>query len=332
LDDALAAAGVEKNLKKDINGATEGTLIGIDLSQGRYLSPGIEKLSVWQLAGVELLTNTNEQDITPLALAAFLGTPHWFMQLCRPLYSCFRTVYDHTQALPDNVPLTLAASSRAELAIAVLLAPLAEFDTAAEWSPDVLATDASKTFGFGVCVAHTSHDTARRLGHLAKHHSFFATLQDLPSEATIKPRVGQEEKLPLRQRDFRTVISSQAHYVAHSGTLEANAVALGLRWLSRRADRYGQRVAMLCDAQAVLHALKKGRSSAPTIALMTRCIAATTVAMGWVVHYVYIPSEWNPADEPSRHPHWSTRGVRSGVQVPPQRHARRREGSPAGHP
>ena len=178
------------------------------------------------------------------------------MQLCRPLYACFSNVYDHTQAKPDSEPHPLSPASRAELTLAVLLAPLAEMDTASEWSPDVLATDASKTFGFGVCAATTSQDTARRLGHLAKHHSFFATLQDLPSEATVKPRTGLEEKLPLRQRDFRTVISSGARYAAHSGTLEANAVALGLRWLSRRADRYGQRLALLCDAQAVLHALK----------------------------------------------------------------------------
>jgi len=311
LDSALAGAGVEKNANKDIDGASNGTLIGIDLSQGRYLSPGIGKLAAWQRAGVELLTNTGEQCITPLALGAFLGTPHWFMQLCRPLYACFSKVYDHTQARPDGEPQPLSSSSRAELALAVILAPLAEVDTASEWSTDVLATDASKAYGFGVCAAATSQDTARRLGRLAKHHSFFATLQDLPPDATIKPRTGEETKLPLRQGDFRTVISSKARYAAHSGTLEANAVALGLRWLSRRADRYGQRLALLCDAQAVLHALKKGRSSAPTITLMARRIAAVTIAMGWVVHYVYIPSEWNPADEPSRRPLHPIRGGRA---------------------
>ena len=156
-------------------------------------------------------------------------------------------------------------------------------------------------------MAATSPEIACEIGRLAKHRSVFATLQDLPPDASEKARVGREHKLPLRQRDFRTVVSAPAHHAAHSGTLEANAVALGLRWLSRKSDRVGARVAMLCDAQAVLHALKKGRSSAPTLSLMARRVAALTIAMGWVAHYVYIPSEWNPADEPSRRQYKPTR-------------------------
>ena len=309
IDRALASHGITKNGTKDVNGDLSGTLIGVDLLAGRYLSPGLHKLAAWHLAGVELLTQPAEGAITPLELSAFLGTPHWFMQLMRPLYSCLETVYEHTSAQPDTLPRLLTERARAEIALALVLAPLAEVDTAAPWCSDVLATDASKVFGFGVTVATTTPTVARDIGRLAKHHSFFATLIDHPGDQEPKERTGQEHKLPLNQSDFHTVISSRARFVAHSGALEANAVVLGLRWLSRRAANVGRRVAMLCDAQAVLHALKKGRSSAPTIRALTRRVAALCLGMNWVVHYVYIPTEWNPADEPSRRPH---RPVRRG--------------------
>ena len=57
---------------------------------------------------------------------------------------------------------------------------------------------------------------------------------------------------------------------------------------------------MLIDAMAVQGALSKGRSSALSLRREVRRIAALTLAGGLVVSYLYVPSEFNPADDPSR--------------------------------
>ena len=51
---------------------------------------------------------------------------------------------------------------------------------------------------------------------------------------------------------------------------------------------------------AVKGALQKGRSSAPSIRREVSRIAALTLAGGLNITYLYVPSEYNPADDPSR--------------------------------
>ena len=57
---------------------------------------------------------------------------------------------------------------------------------------------------------------------------------------------------------------------------------------------------MLVDAQAVLGAAAKGRTSAGSISLDMKRIAVVTYSSDILLSYVYIPSEDNPADAPSR--------------------------------
>ena len=61
-----------------------------------------------------------------------------------------------------------------------------------------------------------------------------------------------------------------------------------------------QRLVVLVDAQAVLFAAAKGRSSAPSLRFEIRKLAALALAGNLVIKYIYVPSEYNPADAPSR--------------------------------
>ena len=54
------------------------------------------------------------------------------------------------------------------------------------------------------------------------------------------------------------------------------------------------------DAQAVRAALQKGRSGAPTLRHPVKQAGAISLACGWRWRYGYLPSESNPADDPSR--------------------------------
>ncbi len=115
-----------------------------------------------------------------------------------------------------------------------------------------------------------------------------------------RPRRGAELRLPLRRRDFRTLLSVRATVKDHSGGLEASGVVLGLRRLGRRARWHGHRGCFLVDAQAVLSALQKGRSGAPTLRHPVRQAGALSMACGWRWRFGHLPSESNPADDPSR--------------------------------
>jgi hypothetical protein len=99
---------------------------------------------------------------------------------------------------------------------------------------------------------------------------------------------------------FRTILSVRKQHGARAGALEAAGVTLMLRWLLRTPTKHGTRVAALVDAQAVIGALLKGRSSAPTLRCEVRRIAALTFAGDFWPRYVYVPTSCNPADAPSR--------------------------------
>jgi len=113
-------------------------------------------------------------------------------------------------------------------------------------------------------------------------------------------RIGRPRRLRCTKNDFVTIISSKAKWGAHSGVLEMHAYLLGLKWAVRHPARHHSKLPFLVDAKAVVGAATKGRSSAHALRTLLRCIAAHTLAADVLPRLVYIPSESNPADEPSR--------------------------------
>jgi hypothetical protein len=106
--------------------------------------------------------------------------------------------------------------------------------------------------------------------------------------------------MPFGKGAFKTVISAKRRFDGHSGALEAHGVALALKWLLRAPKRHSRRTVLLIDAQSVLGATAKGRSSAPTLRREVRHISALLLAGDLLYKPVYVPSEDNPADAPSR--------------------------------
>ena len=120
--------------------------------------------------------------------------------------------------------------------------------------------------------------------------------------------MGNETVIPITKSAFKTLISEKARVHAHSGSLEASAVVLGLRRLLRSRRNHRHRIVYLVDAQAIiLGGLRKGRSSAATIKRQVKQAAALQIAGGIKVYFGYVPSEDNPADAPSRGVHFGAR-------------------------
>ena len=301
IDVAVNDLGVQAHHGKDVNEALDCTLIGVDLQHGRRLAPSCDKMSL-VLVGLVFLLSDPSIMLTGLELQAVLGHLAWFALLTRPVFSCLHEVYAEARE-------QLAGKSRpgdqclVELALFTMLLPYIDADLTRPWADIVVASDTSPSYGFGVSVAAAPPDTLRAFSRTAARRGAFARLERdgaYPDEEPEKPRNGRVCPLPINKAAFGTVVSSRAEHDAHAGALEAGGVRLALRWFLRSASCHGQRMVLLVDAQAVLGAVAKGRSSSPSLQREIMRIAALQLAGGILLKLVYVPSEDNPADAPSR--------------------------------
>ena len=303
-DDELESAGVVRAASKDITAALDRDgvpCIGIDVCDGTFLAPERSKLA-------RLLCGVGHQlafdvRMSPLSLGAILGHMSWFAQLNRPIYSCFDTVYGFTRQTPDDEARALPPSASLELLLFLALTPLLEADLRRPWSDKLLACDASSVFGFGLSVADVNPARIREIARFADISGSFVRLDRSdphPHDEPERPRKGIRCDLRLSKHAFKAVISSRARFKAHSGSLEATGLSMSVRWLLRDRKRHSRRVAILVDAQAVLGAAARGRSSAGTIKREIRRYGALVLGGDLLVRLIYVPSEDNPGDAPSR--------------------------------
>ena len=103
-----------------------------------------------------------------------------------------------------------------------------------------------------------------------------------------KSSLGTPHRLNLSKRAFRDVISARKTRDAHPGSLEASGLLLLLKWITRSSKNFSRRIPVLVDAQAVLGAAAKGRTSAGSISLDMKRIAIVTLSSDILPSYVYI--------------------------------------------
>ena len=87
----------------------------------------------------------------------------------------------------------------------------------------------------------------------------------------------------------------------HINELELQSVYLMLRHLISRPSAHKARIIHLVDNTTALFCLRKGRTSSPKLIPVIRKIAVHQLAYHIVMMPVWIPSQHNPADSPSRH-------------------------------
>ena len=139
----------------------------------------------------------------------------------------------------------------------------------------ITAANASLVYAFGALVETCTEEVAREVGRLAETKGSYVRLarDGGPTDEAERQRLGFPHQLNLSKRAFRDVISAKKTRDAHPGSLEASGLLLLLKWITRSSKNFSRRIPVLVDAQAVLGAAAKGKTSAGSISLDMKRIA-----------------------------------------------------------
>ena len=298
LDKVFEERGMPKNQAKDVTLQPAMTALGCELTtQPPAAEPASSKLVRLFAALLDLFL---QGQVSPSGLNRALGVEQWFCLLNRPMFSVFSAVYDFVRREPPESIQFLPEDVQSEILVAAAFAPLLGADLGRDFLPQLIACDAAGTHGFGVSYMPCSQQLVRSVSSLSERRGDFVRFFQEPDEPCRKDRLGTPHELPFHKWQFHTAISAKARWKAHAGLLEAHGLHIALKWALRSAVRFHRRVVVLIDAKAILGAASKGRSSAPGIRGVLRKIGNLLMATNSLLRFVYIPSEDNPADAPSR--------------------------------
>jgi hypothetical protein len=99
---------------------------------------------------------------------------------------------------------------------------------------------------------------------------------------------------------FDVVLSVRCLDDEHINLKEARALLVFVRWVLRKPAHFGRRLVVLVDSNVVVGAVTKGRSASYPLNLLLRRLAALCLFGDLLLHVVFIATEHNPADAPSR--------------------------------
>jgi hypothetical protein len=122
-----------------------------------------------------------------------------------------------------------------------------------------------------------------------------------------KQRVAEGVRRFVAEKDWQTVISTKwKHDGSHINQLEGHALLLSIRYRLQHAYLHRSRPVFLCDSMVVIGCLAKGRSSSTKMNHLVRRSAALLGAGELRPLFIYVPTDANPADAPSREFNTST--------------------------
>ena len=239
------------------------------------------------------------------SLESIVGRWVWNLMLRRPALSILSSVYSLVAA-DDNEPQTLQSQMRLELLALIIVSPLLSSNLFAPISTLLVATDASLT-GAGVCVARVTEGEARAIYARRVRRGWWAAALCDPWGPVDEPEEEQRPRMSPVVRDvvtrntWSTVISyAFAWREEKIVLLEGWALLAGLKWVAADPRNHGQRIAFFIDSMSLLGAVAKGRSSTRRLNRICRRVAAILLVTGIRPVWVWVESEFNPADAPSR--------------------------------
>ena len=296
-DDAIRGANLQKHPLKDVDDANACLCIGVELSDGHTWRAPAERI-LGSLLGARDAATTGIA--APRNLAAWLGSTQWYALLRRELLSVFSAVYRDARAEPLGQPRPLGTDTCDEMIAASILSPFWSINMKRGHSDHVFATDASSDFGYGGVAATLPAASLHKLACRTVRKGDYAELTDGSPVPDSVAKLGVPQHVAVRAADFKVLFGFAKKHDAHINTLEGRAVLHLLRWILRAPLRHGRRVINLVDSKVVLGALTKGRSSAGPLGRICRQSAALVLGGNLQLHFIYVHTHSNPADDPSR--------------------------------
>ena len=243
----------------------------------------------------------------------------------RECFSVFGEVYRFIQQhRSHNREISLWKGVQRELMQFDGIIPLIQRDLTATWSPIVHAVDASE-FGMGATTAVFSVDEARQLGQYNERWRFKdADILNPRSQVLHEQRkegfLGEHVVVPLNEaeqplevvsnftnvpfeavdRDWRTVGSHRRRAKGTLPVFEARSSLYAVKHILRNRGNFGKKHLIFTDSLTAACALSRGRSSRYNLRRVCMQIGALALSTNSVYNFRWIPSEWNPADNPSR--------------------------------
>eukprot|EP00732_Lithocolla_globosa_P000786 Lithocolla_globosa_v1_NODE_302_length_4591_cov_5.920414.p1 type:complete len:669 gc:universal NODE_302_length_4591_cov_5.920414:2346-340(-) len=282
----------DKAIDPQVGESVPMTALGNDIEPRAVVQPAVERLSL-------IIQDTNRLvdggRASPVRVRRLLGRWIACLLLTRPALSVLSRsfIFCHPN---DRRVKPLPIKVKQELTVLVWLAPFLRVDLTLPLADSLLATDASLTGG-GVAYRRMDDDLAGILNH--REVRGWYTQLGMPG--------GPSRQLPakydcaLEPTKWKTGVSFRWKHPDHINCLEMNAVVLGLKWVSRSPDRFsGSRFPFLIDSMVALGVAAKGRSSSARLNYYARQIAAYQFALNLRPYWTWVPTDVNPADEPSR--------------------------------
>lgn len=265
---------------------------------GMTLFFGMGALKLEALKGETRKICASPRPISGKELARIVGQWNWAFLARRPAMSVFSAAYLFARANADSSAL-LWDSVRRELTVAVQIAPLLHTKLDLPWCGTVMASDASLTAG-GVMAKTLSKANPQARQLLPASHRLLKRIPPL-SDEDADVREPTIQSLLNDPSPWRTLFEKDWETSGeHINSLEMRAAYIAVRHVLLRESSNPQRVLFLCDNTVCVCTTSKGRCSSRNLLVRYRPVAALALATGSELNFVYIESERNPADAPSR--------------------------------
>lgn len=242
----------------------------------------------------------------------------------REAFSVFGDVYKFIQCHKHSSrEVSLWRSVRKELQTFDGIIPLIYRDLRARWNTRVHAVDASE-FGLGATVADFPYGFVRELGQYNERWRFRDSQGCNPRQHVLSEQFGDNsvgkqsivfedepdticqvegfQNVPFSavDREWRTVGKHVWWDQASLPVYEARPGLYAAKHALRNRASFGMKHLILTDSLTAACAFSRGRSSGFAMRRVCSQLAALALGTGSTFHFRWIPSEWNPADNPSR--------------------------------
>lgn len=295
------------------------TVLGVDIDGTNYsISLSISRLLKTMEATTSLLS---QKLVTGQQLSVILGSWTWPMLLRRASLAAFKHCYTFCERYMAQ-PHRLWPCVRRELHVVMNLAPLFRVNLKSPIWSSFVATDAS-SIGAGIVSSTLSPQLYTLLWNSSSHPEcgllplplpashmndeprdplwwLLQPVQEYRAESVDSTQVTNSIIDEVSSAKWSTIVSSTWKFSAHINELEFSSVLLALRWLLSFPSVVGSRVVLLTDSTSVLFGVGKGRSSSPIMLSLLRRLSALLLSSNILLNPVWVPSELNPADSPSR--------------------------------